>query len=165
MAYMRLGIMSDTHGNLEAGKKALASMGPISVLVHAGDFYEDSWNLAKVAHLPATAVKAVRGNCDVIQQGPLEELFSLGGVRIFLSHGHRYQIKRGMEKLYHRAKETRAQVVIFGHSHQAKSFWHDEVLYINPGSPSLPRGDNKGSCAVLDINVRKLIPLLIFLEE
>lgn len=165
MAEMRLGIISDTHGDLNVAQKALDAMGPISVLAHAGDFYEDSWNLAKLARLPAMAVKAVRGNCDVVQQGPLEELFSLGGVRILLTHGHRYQIKRGLEKLFHRAKESRTQVVIFGHSHVAKSFWQDDVLYINPGSPCLPRGAVQGSCAVLEINGKKITASMIYLGE
>lgn len=154
---MRLGIVSDSHGNIEALQKAAGKMGPVSVLIHAGDFYEDALELARLTGLPGSALKAVRGNCDISRRGQQEELFSAGGVRVYLTHGHRYEVKRSLEKLCRRAKEVRARVVVFGHSHLASLLWRDDILFVNPGSVCLPRGNSAGSCAVLEINENELL--------
>ena len=38
---MRIAVMSDSHGNLDALKKAVAEMGHVDVIIHLGDYVED----------------------------------------------------------------------------------------------------------------------------
>ena len=159
---MRIGVLSDTHGNLEWAKLAIARMGTVAVLLHAGDYYEDAARLARLGVLGSAAVKAVLGNCDYLVKGPAEETFTLGGRRILLTHGHRYEVKRGLDRLRWRARETRADVVVFGHTHQAGFFWEDGVLFLNPGSTHLPRGGVR-SCAIIEFGAHTE-PLIIELE-
>ena len=160
---MRIGVLSDTHGNLEAAKLALARMGPIAVLLHAGDYYEDAARLSRQGLLGGAAVKAVLGNCDYLVKGPAEETFTLAGRRILLTHGHRYDVKRGLERLRWRAREARADIVVFGHTHLSGFFWEEGVLFLNPGSPHLPRGGGR-SCAVVEFSGRNVEPVIIDLD-
>ncbi|OJT91848.1 YfcE family phosphodiesterase, partial [Clostridioides difficile] len=50
-----------------------------------------------------------------------------------------------------KATEVDADIVIFGHTHTPFREIKDGVLYINPGSTSLPRGVSYKSFVIMDI--------------
>ena len=60
----------------------------------------------------------------------------IDGVKILLTHGHRYGVKNGYLNLIMRAKELQVNAVIFGHTHIPEVFTEDGVLFVNPGSCS-----------------------------
>lgn len=144
---MRVGVLSDSHGNLEQAKRAVEEMGEIDLLIHAGDYYHDALYLADHFGLE---VKAVVGNCDRGAKGPIEELFDLMGHTIYLTHGHLYGVKQGLLRLHYRAREAGAEIVIFGHTHIAGQEDVDGILFLNPGSVVWSRLGEKGSYAVLE---------------
>jgi len=151
---MKIGVISDTHKNLDSARKALENMGPIDMLLHAGDHFRDAQVLAKEIKIP---VKAVMGNCD-LTAGPPEELFDLDGVKVLLTHGHRYGVKNGLQKLLYRSKELAVQVTVFGHSHVPAEVWVDGILLFNPGSIGSPRGlGSKPTYGIIYINEEKNI--------
>lgn len=68
---MRIGLISDTHGSLQAMRKAVVAVPPVDMWLHAGDFSQDSSFLSQVTGIPVTAV---RGNCDgVVTAKPDEQ--------------------------------------------------------------------------------------------
>ncbi|HHY94368.1 MAG TPA: metallophosphoesterase [Firmicutes bacterium] len=102
----------------------------MDLLLHAGDYYEDSCRLAQ----QGLRVIGVVGNCDCRVDGPAERLIQIGGRRLLLTHGHRYRVKQDFRTLMARARELQADVVVFGHTHRADAFWLGNILFFNPGS-------------------------------
>lgn len=142
---MRIGIMSDSHGNLFAVDKALSRIGKVDALLHAGDFGADFRELP----LPFP-VYLVRGNCDWDTfDVPSELIITLAEEKILLTHGHQYDIKVRLSKLEKTAVQEGVKVVVFGHSHVPFIERRNGILYLNPGSVARPRGGSVASCAVL----------------
>ena len=53
------------------------------------------------------------------------------------------------------------QMVVHGHTHQARIEWIQGVLYINPGSATQPRGGRPASVARVRISKEGLEPEII----
>ncbi len=75
----------------------------------------------------------VDGNCDTCLT-ELEKLLILDNKRIFITHGHMYNVKESMLKLYYKAKSLNANYVFFGHTHFQTQFVYDDIIFINPGA-------------------------------
>jgi len=152
---LRVVVFSDSHGLLEFALQALREAGQVDLILHAGDHYRDGLRLAAETGLP---VKAVRGNCDYIGEGPAEELLELVGRRILLAHGHIGGPKHWHSKLLARAGEYGAQTIVFGHTHVAKIVNEGGVLLFNPGSITTPRDQERPSYGILEIDEDGIIP-------
>ncbi len=50
------------------------------------------------------------------------------------THGHKYGVKSGRGRLYQAAVEKEAQLVLFGHTHEAEEFTMEGIRFFNPGS-------------------------------
>lgn len=83
---------------------------------------------------------AVQGNCDAQGLLPDEEVIEVEGVRILLTHGHRYSVKRDLLALSLHAKEFDCAYVFYGHTHIARIDEYDGVTLICPGSAAYPHG-------------------------
>ena len=87
-------------------------------------------------------IVCVRGNCGAeVDQMVLEfpimadyALLTEGNSTIFATHGHIYNPDN--LPLLHRG-----DVLLNGHTHVAECVEHENYVYINPGSVSLPKGD------------------------
>ena len=150
---MRIGVFSDTHGDISAARRFFDSLAPLDYLFHLGDNAADGDKLAKLFACP---VYAVRGNCDYRSDAPLERQVDLGGKRFLLLHGHQYY---AMSSLLYRAEEVHADMVLYGHTHIPDLSADGPRLILNPGSLSRPRGGSVESCALIlldknDLNVR-----------
>ena len=66
-------------------------------------------------------------------------LFNADGVRIFMTHGHRYNVKLGYESLANAAHFSGAQLALFGHTHEADFLRMGDVTLFNPGSAGMGR--------------------------
>lgn len=146
---MKIGIISDTHGDLSNAERAINDMGKVDLLIHAGDTYEDAMKLKEKFSLN---VIAICGNTDCSTEKPSEQNFMIEDKKIFLTHGHKYDVKDSLNNLYFRAKELEADIVIFGHSHVPQYIRENNLIFINPGSVSRPRGGSSASYALLEIN-------------
>lgn len=146
---MIIGILSDSHGDLELAEEAVSRMGGVDLLLHAGDYYHDALYLGERCGLP---VRGVVGNCDRGVNGPQEELLELEGWRIYLTHGHLYGVKGGLLRLHFRARELGARIAVFGHTHVAQQEQVDGITLLNPGSIARSRLGDRGSFAMLELN-------------
>lgn len=160
---MRIGILSDTHGNLEKARQAIKQMGPIDALIHAGDHYLDAESIRIELGIP---VHAVIGNNDYKLQGPAELEVTFLNQKFYILHGHQYaSTQTRMQKLYYAGIEKNAQVVIFGHTHVPFSEMHNEILIFNPGSIYRPRSNFGPSYGIITIENEKIIPKIYQLQK
>ncbi|MGE5558098.1 MAG: metallophosphoesterase [Bacillota bacterium] len=144
---MRAGIVSDIHGSFFNLLRAVKSMGNIDLLIHAGDGAAD---IVKLQGRYSFRIEAVKGNCDSCDIFPEEALFEIDGYRIFLCHGHRYGVKTGIQPLLARARAEKADVAVYGHTHEALICTERGILLINPGSLYYGRAPGGPSYAILE---------------
>lgn len=142
---MRIGVFSDTHGDLFPLFSLKERLAPLDAVFHCGDFAEEARDIGAFFHCPYYAVK---GNCDYYCDEPLEKLVTLGGKTFLLLHGHTCT---GELSLVYKGQIAHADAVLFGHSHIPYEGWHEGILLLNPGSLSRPRGLSKAGCVVLTI--------------
>ena len=101
-------------------------------LMHLGDHVQDAQELSYA--LDTVEFYMVKGNCDFGAQAPETIFTELGGARLFLTHGHLFGVKSGLERLRCEAKRLGAQAALFGHTHRAFLEEADGVWYLNPGA-------------------------------
>lgn len=109
-------ILSDSHGKIDAIGQVLQRSRP-DLILFCGDGLRDLTALT----LPCP-VYAVRGNCDVFTVPGFEDAgddlcLTIDGVKLLMTHGHRYGVKGGLGALVSHAVRLEADGVIFGHTH------------------------------------------------
>jgi len=154
---MRIGVVSDSHGKAEFLRRAMKQMGPIELLIHAGDYFRDALSVSREAGIK---VIAVVGNCDWHQQGPNEEEIEIEGFKILVTHGHTYGVKSGNSRLAEKLRDGKYDLIIYGHSHVPEITRLPQGYLINPGSVSIPRGGSKRSYGIVDIGKNGLVPYI-----
>lgn len=96
-------------------------------------------------------ILCVRGNCDaevdqMVLGFPIMAdygVIELGGRFVYLSHGHVY----GEDNP---PKLRRGDILIQGHTHIQRCVEKDGIMFLNPGSVSIPKGDGYNGCIVFD---------------
>lgn len=174
----RIGLISDTHipeaGDMLPDEIWTVFRG-VDLILHAGDLHIIDvldW-LEEIA-----PVKAVRGNGDDGMGGrtPVAEdqrllpvhVLDIDGLRFGMAHGVPLpdeapwiSLKRTMDRLF----GGPVDVVVFGDTHVDYVEQHDDVLLVNPGSPTLPYNliDHLGTVGIIEIGNGKvntdIIPL------
>lgn len=133
---MKIGVMSDSHGDYAAIEQAILLGGDIDFWMHAGDLCSDADYLAACTGL---RVLSVAGNCDgLAAKYPPDEFIKIGGKKIWLTHGHNAKVKYGLHELLFWADQYEADVAIYGHTHVVDVSWHGKLLVLNPGSVARP---------------------------
>ena len=157
---MRIGILGDTHGDASAIRQAVSVIGTADLWLHTGDFCRDAM---LVSALTGSMVTVVSGNCDGQAKAKPDEFIEVCGYRIWLTHGHRHEVKYGLANLESWACRYEADAVIFGHTHQPYNEAVNGILLLNPGSAAEPRRGQRRTCAVLEVVPGRggLIPQLI----
>lgn len=143
---MKIAVFSDTHGNQALTAHALDLAGDADHIIHLGDEANDATFLEL---LSGKIVTKVLGNCDFSTDTPREALLVLEEKRFLLTHGDRYGVKAGLDKLTKRAAAEKADVVLYGHTHIQSVLTIDGVLYVNPGC--LKKGFSEPSFALLSL--------------
>ena len=131
---MKILVLSDSHGNLTNMERAFALEQPDAVF-HLGDGAGD---FARLCHGSAqfAAACGVAGNCDFGADCPTVRTAEYGGYRFFLTHGHQYQVKYSLMRLYYAAREALADVALFGHTHVPCCQQEGGLWLLNPGTIS-----------------------------
>jgi len=148
MSSVKICIISDTHGDRKAIKKIISDNPEVKVVIHLGDNENDIEFLSKLGRVN---VISVRGNCDYNSSKDSEKLIEFSGKKIFLTHGHEYNVKYGYQNLYYRACELNADIVLFGHTHKATEFSENGILFFNPGSIYRPKSSFGKTYGLIEI--------------
>ena len=148
---MKIGIVSDSHGDTQIFEDMLAVPGAAEaeMWLHAGDFAPDADVLAVMTD---RRVVRVLGNCDFLVDGVYEETtVEIAGHRIFLTHGHCFNVRFDTAMLRAAAREAGADIAVYGHTHVALEERGD-VTVLNPGSIARPRDGRHGSFMLVELN-------------
>lgn len=148
---MKIGVIGDTHKETQYIDEAIEYLKDCDLILHTGDNFFDSSYIYKVTNINTIGVK---GNCD-FEDVEDEIIFEIEEFKIFLCHGHKYDVKRGIEDIKKKAHNIKADIVIFGHSHEFINTVEDEILFLNPGSTSFPRKSQR-SFVILDIENKNI---------
>lgn len=130
---MTIGLISDTHGRISRGVFRLFD--GVDAILHAGDWGD----YGLMPELEALApVHGIRGNVDEpTRRVPETLLAEVGGVRAFITH--KFDTEAAVAKRYAKHNPS-VNLVLFGHTHRAWAKRAAELLAVNPGSPTKPRG-------------------------
>ncbi len=131
---MKILIFSDSHNGLGFMRECLLMLKP-DKMIHLGDYYDDGQDISH--EFPGIPMFQVTGNCDQFRfclNGASTLLETLGGVRLYMTHGHRQDVKNGTQRLIQEAREAGAQAVLYGHTHRAECRQEGELWILNPGS-------------------------------
>ncbi len=140
-------VLADTHIPRRARalpEELVLYLREADLLMHAGDLMEPSLLDELALYAP---VRAVAGNLDPPEADLPETLeFDFGGARIAIIHdsgrkeGRRKRLKRRFPE---------ARVIVFGHSHVPFLEDEDDLLLLNPGSPTDKRRQRDHTFALL----------------
>ena len=128
---MKILIFSDTHGDWKKMSDALRKHPDAEILVHCGDGERQSEEMAFKYRDKMTV--RVCGNCDLGSMLHTEEIFTVNGKKIMVTHGHFYDVKFGLGALRRAAAEKGVDIVFFGHTHIPVNEYSDGIYLFNPG--------------------------------
>lgn len=171
---MRMMIASDIHGSIgacrriiekfdETGSDKLLLLGDLLYHGPRNDLPEDYSPKEVIALLNSrkTDILAVRGNCDtevdqMVLEFPImaEYIYIMSGDKaIFATHGHHMNPEDPPPFL------PEGAIMITGHTHIACDEDRGSFRYMNPGSPSIPKGGTKASYILIENGKAELFDL------
>lgn len=138
---MKIVVVSDTHE--ERAFNQLIHQEKADAYFHAGD--------SELSYFDSTMEQWIRvkGNNDLDVNYPEIRIVELAEEKILLAHGHLLSVYETPDVLKQKAKEVGATIVLFGHTHMAGANQLDDILFVNPGSYSRPRGLPLPSYAII----------------
>ena len=164
---MIVGIISDTHDCLPLVDKAVKRLNEekVELVLHAGD-YVAPFVLSHFKQLKANLI-GVFGNNDGERENLKKQFTELGfqirgnfaattieGLKIAMLHGHEEDLLRSLLDV------ESHEVIIYGHTHEAKAYKKGRTLVINPGEAC---GYLTGKPTIATLNTQtldaKIIPL------
>lgn len=150
---MRIVVFSDTHGRISKCISAMERFGKVDMIIHLGDIMRDAEDLK--AYFETVPVQAVCGNCELPGGNSAEKTFEVCGKKIYMTHGHIYNVKSTLREIADKVKSEGADIGLFGHTH--KSFDGDAygARLLNPGSCALP-AEGVPTCGIIEIENGRL---------
>jgi hypothetical protein len=156
---MKIGVISDTHGRLDAWRKAESIFAGADLIVHAGDvlYHPPRLGWAEGYDIPAMAeamnrspipIVIAQGNCDPqvyeeLLEMPVQSPYAVvefEGLRIVANHGHLLT----REQMIALGRHFRAHVFVSGHTHMPVLERVGGLVLLNPGSPAYPKFEQDG---------------------
>lgn len=128
---MELLVFSDSHGHVQPMLDITADEKPDAV-IHLGDCVSDAKELAQV--FPYITVYSISGNNDFDFNAVREKEFVIGGKKIFITHGHHFNVKNRIDLLKSAASARGADIVMFGHTHVPLHDFDGKLHILNPGA-------------------------------
>ncbi len=156
---MRILVLSDSHSALRFMNRCVDKLKP-DAIVHLGDYYDDGEALAETyPHIP---LHQVAGNCDKYR-APIHAreflCYAVGGVMLYMTHGHNHHVKQGIGGLLADARRSGAAAVLYGHTHMPDCHQEADGLWVlNPGCAGY-------SCGVMEIHGKEITACYLLTEK
>ncbi|MBQ3000325.1 MAG: YfcE family phosphodiesterase [Oscillospiraceae bacterium] len=149
----RILVFSDSHAGLSFMRHCIKKIQP-DAIIHLGDYYDDGQTVSE--EFPHIPFHAVPGNCDKYRLlRPVPEIlcYDVCGVRLFMTHGHKHNVKITTGLLLADAARNNAAVALYGHTHKAECrCLPDGMWLLNPGAC----GSFGGSAGVIETEQGKI---------
>lgn len=128
----RILVVSDSHGDAYALRRAIEQQPRAQVIIHLGDGERDMEESASLCR--EKRVICVRGNCDWGSLLPALSLERVAGQLLYCTHGYAENVKYGDSQLRERARASKASIALYGHTHTAVIDYEDGLYLMNPGA-------------------------------
>ena len=159
---MKILVLSDSHAALSFMRMCIDAVKP-DAIIHLGDYFDDGQAIGE--EYPNIGLLQVPGNCDRYRCPPFvpEILIQrVGGVNLYMTHGHKHKVKQDTGLLIRDAKASRADAVLYGHTHVCNCYRDPDGMWIlNPGSC----GYYGGSAGLIETDGRKITSCRILRQE
>lgn len=153
---MKLIVFSDSHRRSDRVHELFERTHHYAdMYVFCGDGLDDVENMFYLYH--DKPIVQVAGNCDYNSFEKLTRTVEAAGHKIFVTHGHFYYVKDGLDRLYDTAKQNGCDVVLFGHTHQRYCEYRDGIYLVNPGSLGKQRYGEQISYCVVDLSEKGVL--------
>jgi len=146
---MRILLFSDTHRQTNLMEKGLKAHYGVELIIHLGDCISDAIKF-EAAHKNIKH-EYVLGNNDWNKNYLYEKLLIIEKKRLFITHGHNYNVKAGYEGIISKGIAEKVDAVFFGHTHSVYEQYSEGILLLNPGSAALYSGQDKPTYCLIDI--------------
>ncbi len=165
---MKIGIMSDSHGNIEYVRKAAEYVmeAEVDYIIHLGDDYYD----ARILDILPVNVIKVPGVYEAVYQDasvPNRLVENIAGLRILITHtkdSHRNDLPHDkMPEEYIASRKV--DIVLFGHSHSFCAKLEGGILMVNPGHLKTEDKRGEATFALVDINKDVTVTILNMKQE
>ena len=158
---MKYLVVSDIHGSLYYTRKLeeiISKENPDKIIL-LGDLYyhgprnalTEEYNpseVAKILNKHAEKILCTKGNCDAEVDEMISDFkfenniqININGVEFFFSHGHVYNSDN---------VPPTGDVIVYGHFHTGFIKEEYGLIFVNPGSISLPKNNTAHSYAIID---------------
>lgn len=170
---MKIGLISDTHSpqmGSEPPPQVARAFAGVDLILHAGDIYSPECldALELIAPVLAVELSPARALDDsrVIEK---RRVVQVGGYSIGLTHdlmfrgidggevvpgiiGRRFPPDHSLSSALEDVFGEPVDTVVFGHTHVSMLETHQDILFVNPGSPTLPKQiDRLGSVGIMEL--------------
>lgn len=169
---MKIGFISDTHGDYDQTLKALEVLKDCDKVYHLGDVLyhgprndlPKGYNPKKLAEVlkGLDYITYIKGNCDsdvdeMVMEKDLQQkkrVENIDGKLFLMVHGY----EETLEDRIKEAKELGAEAIVTGHTHIKVLEEKEGITLLNPGSTSIPK-DGSASVATYEDGVFKLVEI------
>lgn len=175
---MRYLIASDIHGSLKYAKKLAQEIEKYqpNLTIILGDIYYhgvrnslpgeyDTMGVASLLNSIKDKIMVIKGNCDSDVDALVSEfdfimsaVVMLGERRLFLTHGDKYN-KDNIPNL------NKGDILCYGHFHIGMLDDSEDIIFLNPGSLSLPKEESAHSYIIIDENEDSIIIRLMDIDK
>lgn len=159
---MKILVLSDSHSALSFMRLCIETVKP-DALIHLGDHYDDAQAMAE--EYPGLRVYQLPGNCDRYRCPPgCQEILvdRVLGIDLYMTHGHKHNVKLTTGKLLADARACRVQAVLYGHTHIPNCYQEPDGLWVlNPGSC----GGYGGSAGLIETANNRILSCRIIKQE
>lgn len=165
-------VVSDSHGSQSTLKRIIKKFGSIcDLLCFCGDGVQDLFSIIEESAYDSTIKDSLPENICFVQGNgdqnsynlalssenislvsvPMNHNISICDMNIMLCHGHEYDVYYGMDNLYNASIASKANLVLFGHTHLSNVQTKYGVTLLNPGSCARPRGGTPHTLAIVTL--------------
>lgn len=145
---IKLGLIADTHmpGAIESlWPQVTEAFADADAILHAGDLHTLDV-VDELCEIAPTYVAAGNGDVGIVDSRLQDTwLLEFAGVKIGMIHHFPSPARKSPEIINKRVARhfpENPEIVIFGHTHFEGVYELDQLLCINPGSPTLPRNQS-----------------------
>ena len=151
---MRILVLSDSHSGMGFMRHCIKKISP-NAIIHLGDYYDDAETIQE--ENPMIPMYHVPGNCDMYRCPPFAHeilILPVCGVPLYMTHGHRHQVKMTTTRLIQDARASKVGAVLYGHTHIPECYQEDDGLWVmNPGSC----GSWGGTVGIIEVEDHKIL--------